>query len=323
MNRDSAIVIGIDGGGTQSLAVAVDSTGRVLATAKAGSLNFFSSGLPAARRHLKQLVGALRRRLPSRTQFKKIVVGCAALFAEATGPEKEKLCRGILPLARTRVLGDGQTAWFGATLGRPGLVIIAGTGSIVLARDAAGQLARGGGWGHLLGDAGSAFWIALESLKAAIAAEEGLGPKTALSEVVRRWFDADVLTEIVPVIYRADFAKERFARLSSHLARRLGNGDAVFRKICQRAGRELAAQAAAAMQQARLDTRPTPVYLMGSVLRNNPLVRATLVAALRETCAVRVLRPRLCPALGASAMAWVEAGVALTSDRVATLAKFE
>ena len=63
MTRNTTAFIGIDGGGTHSFAIAVDSTGRMLAAAEAGSLNFFGAGLPAARRHLKKLSESLERRL--------------------------------------------------------------------------------------------------------------------------------------------------------------------------------------------------------------------------------------------------------------------
>jgi len=318
-----SVVSGIDGGGTHSLAVAVDSAGRVLAVARAGSLNFLSSGLPVARQNLKKLVGLLRRRLPPATQLGKSVIGCAALFCDATGAEKENLCRGLLPLERTRVLSDGQTAAFGATVGRPGVVVLAGTGSIVLAWNESGQFTRIGGWGHLLGDAGSAYWIAVESVRAAIAAEEGLGPKTRLGPVIRRWFRARRLAEIVPSIHRPDFTKENLAALSSHLAGKLGSRDAVFRGICRRAGRELAAQAWTALKRSRLRTRPTTVCLAGGVLTNNALVRASLIAALKASFAVRLAKPRLSPVLGAAAMALRDAGVELTADVVTNLAKYD
>src|SRR5438105_4765237 len=253
------VYIGLDGGGTHSFAVGVDWTGRMLARAEAGSLNFFEAGLPTARRSLKKLSDSLERQLPPKTQIDRIVVGCAALFSNATKAEKEELCRGILPLERTRVVSDCQTACFGATLGRPGVVIIAGTGSIVVAQNEAGQQQRVGGWGHILGDAGSAYWMAVDAVKAAIAAEEGLGTKTRLGRFVRQWFKVKKLTEVVPIIYGPDFTKERFAELASHLARTIGRGDAVFAEICQRSGRALASQALTAVKLARLKTRPLPV----------------------------------------------------------------
>src|SRR5437870_7554575 len=108
VSHNTSVCIGIDGGGTHSFAVAVDSSGKLLAAARAGSLNFFSSGLPTARRNLKVLVGLLERQLPPNIQCKRAVVGCAALFSGASKTEQEKLCHGILPLARTRVMVTGE-----------------------------------------------------------------------------------------------------------------------------------------------------------------------------------------------------------------------
>jgi len=318
MNRNEPVYIGIDGGGTHSFAIAVDSTGRMLATAEAGSLNFFGAGLPTARRSLKKLRESLERQLPPKTQIDRFVVGCAALFSDATNAEKEKLCRGILPLERTRVVSDCQTACFGATLGRPGVVIIAGTGSIVVAQNEDGQQQRVGGWGHILGDEGSAYWMALEAVKAAIAAGEGT--KTRFGRFVRQWFKVKKLTEVVPIVHCPDFTKERFATLASHLARKVGRRDAVFSEICQRGGRALASQALTAVKLARVKTRPLPVYLVGGVLTNNAVVRAGLVTALKNSCAVRVVKPRLSPLVGAAALALGDAGIELTAEAVSNLA---
>jgi len=250
MKRNEPVFIGIDGGGTHSFAVGVDSTGRMLASAEAGSLNFFGAGLPTARRHLKKLNESLERQLPPKTQIDRIVVGCAALFSDATEAEKEELCHGILPLQRTRVVSDSQTACFGATLGRPGVVIIAGTGSIVVAQNEDGQQRRVGGWGHILGDAGSAYWMAVEAVKVVIAAEDGLGPNTRLDRFVRQWFKVKKLTEVVPIIHHPDFTKERFATLASHLARKVGRRDSLFGEICRRGSRALASQARSAVKLA-------------------------------------------------------------------------
>ena len=321
MKRNEPFYIGIDGGGTHSFAFGVDSTGRLLATAEAGSLNFFGAGLPTARRQLKELSESLERQLPPNTQIDRIVVGCAALFSDATNAEKAKLCRGILPLEQTRVVSDCQTACFGATLGWPGVVIIAGTGSIVVAQKEDGQHQRVGGWGHILGDEGSAYWMAVEAVKAAISAEEGLGPNTRLGRFVRHWFKVKKLTEVVPIVHCPDFTKERFAKLASHLARKVGRRDAVFGEICRRGSRALASQALAAVKLARLKTRPMPVYLLGGVLTNNALVRAGLVTALKNSCPVRIVKPRLSPMLGAVALALADAGIELTADVVANLAK--
>jgi N-acetylglucosamine kinase len=190
----------------------------------------------------------------------------------------------------------------------------------VLAQNEAGQHKRVGGWGHILGDEGSAYRIAVEAVKAAIAAEEGLGPKTNLGRFIRQWFKVKKLTEVVPIIHDPEFTKERLAMLAGHLARKVGGRDAAFREICQRAARELASQALAAVKLARVKTRPLPVYLVGGVLANNSLVRGCLVTALKNSCPVRIVKPRLSPLLGAAALALGDARVELTVNVVSKLA---
>ncbi|HTD86128.1 MAG TPA: BadF/BadG/BcrA/BcrD ATPase family protein, partial [Candidatus Binatia bacterium] len=193
-----------------------------------------------------------------------------------------------------------------------------GTGSIVVAQNEEGRHQRAGGWGHILGDEGSAYWMAVEAVKAAVAAEAG--SKTRLDRWVRQWFEVKKLTEVVRIIHGPDFTKERFATLASHLARKVGNRDALFNEICRRGSRALASQALAAVKLAHVKTRPLPVYLVGGVLTNNALVRAGLIAALKNSCAVRIAKPRLSPLLGAAAMALSDAGIELTADVVENLA---
>lgn len=321
ITTDLPVVLGIDGGATHSWAVAVDARGRLLGTGHAGCLNFFGSGLAEARRNLKDLVRTLSAEMTPDLEFSSIVIGCAALFEEATPAEKEALCRDILPLARTRVVGDSMTAYLGATLGQPGLLIISGTGSIILARNEAEQFRQVGGWGHILGDAGSAYWIALEAVKAAIASAEGTGPGTNLGPLICRWFQVRELAEIIPIVHSPIFTKERFAALARHLEERAEADDPGYQNICRRAGRELAAQAVAAVQAVGLESRPVPVYLVGGVLTNDALVRSELLAALQETFPVELRPPHLPPVLGAAAMALSDSGITLSPELAGSLAK--
>lgn len=319
MNPVPPVCLGIDGGGTHSLGVAVASDGRVVACARAGSLNFFGSGLVEARRSFEQLLAALKRSLPPGTAFRNAVVGCAALFAEATPQEKNSLCAGFLELEQTRVVSDCQTAYFGATLGEPGVVVIAGTGSIVLAKGEGGQFAQVGGWGHLLGDEGSGWWIARETVRAAIAASENRGPRTALVEAVCQWFNVSALHGIIPILHDRAVTKETFSALAEFLSEHVPTDDAVFREVLTRAGRELAAQALAAAGSAGLRSTPVPVYLVGGVVRNNAQVRESLVISLEERLPVHLETPQLPPALGAAAMALADAGTPLTPELLANL----
>lgn len=321
MSDGVPVVIGIDGGATYSFGVAVDLRGNALAAAKAGSLNFFGTSLQEARRSLTQLVHALETSLPLGNRFVYTVIGSAALFSEGTPRERELLCRGILPEEATRLVSDVMTAYHAASLGRPGVLIVGGTGSSFLARNEHGEFAQVGAWGHLLGDDGGAYWIGRECIRAAIAASEGTGPATGLLEIVLRWFEVKGLTDIVPIVYAPRYSKDRFAALAGFAAQQADPSDDIWREICQRAGQELGRQALAAIRLVNLRTRPIPVWLNGSVVTLNAMVRDSLFRFLRNHVPVRHESMRLAPLLGAAALALQAAGIETSPalvDRLAT-----
>ena len=313
------VVVGIDGGATYSFGVAVDLEGRALAAAKSGSLNFFGTSLQEARRSLTELVQTLETALPLGHSIRHTVIGSAALFSEATPREKEQFCRGISPLDHTRLVSDVMTAYHAAGLGRPGVLVIGGTGSSFLARNEEGQYAQVGAWGHLLGDEGSAYWIGRECIRAAIAASEGSGPATCLLDVVLAWFDVKNLTDIVPIIYSPKYSKDRFAALAGQAALRADPADPLWIDICQRAGGELARQALAAIRLVDLRARPVPVWLNGSVVRRNAVARESLFRHLAAEIPAEEVPMMLAPLLGAAALALTEAGVTLTPEIVERL----
>lgn len=303
------VVIGIDGGATYSFGVAIDFSGRALATAKSGSLNFFGTSLQEARRSLTQLVRTLETSLPLGNRLVQTVIGSAALFSEATHREKEMLCRGIVPLDATRLVSDVMTAYHAAGLGRPGVLIVGGTGSSFLARNERGEFAQVGAWGHLLGDEGSAYWIGRECIRAAIAASEGSGPATCLLDIILRWFDVKVLTDIIPIIYQPKYSKDRFAALAGFAAQNADPGDTLWVDICQRAGHDLARQALAALRLVDIRIRPVPVWLNGSVVRCNAIVQDAVLRTMRDEVPVVFEPMRLAPLLGAAVLALEAAGV--------------
>ena len=316
MSDSLPVVIGIDGGATYSFGVAVDLSGQAIAAAKSGSLNFFGTSLQEARRSLTQVVHSLETSLPLGNRILATVIGSAALFSEATPREKELLCRGIVPLEATRLVSDVMTAYHAASLGRPGVLVVGGTGSSFLARNERGEFAQVGAWGHLLGDEGSAYWVGRECIRAAIAASEGTGPATCLLEIVLRWFDVKVLTDIVAIIYSPKYSKDRFAALAGFASRHADPTDACWLDICDRAGRELARQAVAAVRLVNLRTRPVPVWLNGSVVRFNTRVRESLFAAMRAELPSAEEPMRLAPLLGAAALALNAAGVEVDEEVV-------
>ncbi|HVY70728.1 MAG TPA: BadF/BadG/BcrA/BcrD ATPase family protein [Verrucomicrobiae bacterium] len=319
MNQTIPIIIGIDGGGTYSFGVAANFSGEVLARSRSGSLNFFGSGLAQSRRNLNELVKSLQVQLPLGTQLRRVVIGSAALSIEATPEQKQQLCRNIVPLDQTRLVSDCITAYSGICLGKPGVLVVAGTGSIVLAKSEEGDFCQVGGWGHLLGDEGGAYWIAIEAIKSAIAAAEGFGPQTALIAEICRLLEVKELSEIIPILYQPGFSKEKFAALAQQLATGGCGDDPVFQDICRRAGHALATQALAAADGCGLESSPLPVFINGSVLKNNALVRESMLATLSSHRPAVLETPRLLPLLGAATLALTDAGVNLSEEVIEKL----
>lgn len=312
-------MVGIDGGSTYSFGVAVDRTGCVLATARAGTMNFFGAGISEARRNLTELVRSLELKLPLGNHFEQIVLGSQALFVEATPEQKERLCKGILHLTQTRMVSHSMISYYGACLGSPAVLIFGGTGSIVLSQNERGEYFQTGGWGHLLGDEGGAYWISVESIKAAIASIEGRGEETGLVEAICQWFEVKELSEIMSQVYENKFSKDRLGSMSERLAEWLGTDDPVFTSICQRGGVALAEQAKAAIKLVDLHQRPITTFLLGGVLIRNQIVRQSLIETIEKDYPIQIQEPLLSPLLGAAALAMNASGIPLSENLVVRL----
>ena len=156
--------LGIDGGGSKTAFLLEDDSGRQLARVETGPSNWLSAGIDAAR---KSIADGLRQ-LPATPD-----VVCAG-FAGAGRPEGvgfyESTLHSLLPHARVFIETDAFVAFVGAIGIKPGVLLIAGTGSIAISRQADGAMSRVGGWGPMFGDEGSGFWIGREAIRTALRA---------------------------------------------------------------------------------------------------------------------------------------------------------
>lgn len=163
---------------------------------------------------------------------------------------------------RVLLAHDSVTSYLG-TLGEAhGAVVASGTGSIILAVGPQG-VARVDGWGYLMGDAGSGFWIGRAALDAVMRAHDGRGPATKLTPVVReRWPEL----EDAYVQLQSDEAKVSVVASFAEVVTQLADSDAVSARICAEAGEELALSAITALRRAGIEADPV-VSAIGGVLR--------------------------------------------------------
>lgn len=187
---------------------------------------------------------------------------------------------------------DSTTSFLGALGDARGAVVASGTGVVTLAvgRDA---IARVDGWGYIMGDAGSGYWIGREALDAVMRAFDGRGPQTALTDIVReRWPD---LAQAYIVLQASDDRVSVVASYAAHVARCADEGDAVAVEITRAAGQELAHSVTTALDRvAHSDDDRFAVCAMGGVFRSRAL-RADFARAMSAGArgdAVDIVTPR-------------------------------
>lgn len=204
-----------------------------------------------------------------------------------------RLQEGLTGLGVTRVVlaHDSVTSFLGALGDRRGAVIAAGTGVVTLA---VGQnrVARVDGWGNIMGDAGSGYWIGREALDAVMRDHDGRGPATALTDAVReRWPDL----EAAYIDLQNDPDRVRVVASFSAAVTRLAPSDSVAARICLGAARELAHSTAVALERVaepddeRGGAVPT-VAAIGGVFRSD-LIRTRFAELLRESVDVELVEP--------------------------------
>jgi glucosamine kinase len=270
-------VMGVDGGATKTLAAVLDLRDGVLHIGHGGPSNEDAVGAQAA---VQALLGAADEAI-ERAGIDAGQLGAAVLAI--AGTDTEDVARNVRA-ARTAawiVVNDVVAAWACATSAGPGVAAIAGTGSNVFGVGGSGPDARAwraGGWGHLLGDEGSGYWLGVQSIKAALRHREASGPATALCDAVPAFFGEPSIEAVAARVYSKPLTKGEIAKLAIETARLAEQGDAVACELYERGARELGEQIGAVIRQTGLQGE-FPVGLIGSAFKAGavfiePLTRA-------------------------------------------------
>jgi N-acetylglucosamine kinase-like BadF-type ATPase len=302
------LFMGVDGGQSSTTALIGDETGRVLGMGQGGPCNHV--GAAEGRAKLTRAVeGCVAKACeqaqldPARVRFE------AACFGMSGGPDdKEALLSEILRARKLVITHDGVIALSGATGGGPGIVTIAGTGSLCFGRNAHGQAARAGGWGYIFGDEGGAFDIVRQALRAALRFEEGWGPPTALLDALMRATGGRSANDVQHRFYTLDYPKPRIASLSRLVDEAAMAGDAVAIDILHSAAQHLALFAAAVRRQLWQEGAPVIVAYIGGAFRSQRLLsRFRELVEMEE--GARCQPPEYGPAAGALFEAYRAAGL--------------
>jgi len=290
-------VIGIDAGGTKTVGLLADETGKVLREARGGGANLVAHGELDVEKSLYQVFDALDAPEPPSA----VCVGIAGVDR----PEAQQIILGVLRrlgLRRSvRVVNDAYVALVAGAPEKIGIVVVAGTGSIAYGVDATGKSARSGGWGYLLGDEGSAFWLGHAAVRQGIRAADGRGPETSLFRRICEEVGVDHPSGLVKWFYDQELSRTRVAQLAGLVQEAADQGDEAARSLLDQAAQHLARAARAVARQLTFEA-PFALVLSGGAFKACPSLCPRVEASLDLPLA-RVVRLDVEPANGAVRLA--------------------
>jgi N-acetylglucosamine kinase-like BadF-type ATPase len=203
------------------------------------------------------------------------------------------------------VVSDSDIALYGATEGAPGVIVIAGTGSICCGINGRRKMSCAGGWGPVAGDEGGGSWIARRALRAIAHATDGRGSPTALTSAAVAYFHVSEANDLSTAIYAPTITNERLAGFGKFVIEAAKAKDRIAREILAEAGMELGSAAGAVIRNLKLDRETFQVaYIGGVFLGAGELVLATMRTEIKKVAPGAYLAPpRFQPAVAAARMA--------------------
>jgi N-acetylglucosamine kinase-like BadF-type ATPase len=290
--------LGVDGGQSSTRALIGDGAGRVLGEGSGGQSNHVG-GAQGRARLIQAVTDALQGACteaglsPANVEF---AAACLGFTGGADG--KEPILRQIFRCRRLLITDDSTIALAGAHAAEPGIVTIAGTGSVALGRNASGRFARTGGWGYAFGDDGGAWGIVREALRASLRFQEEWGPSTALHDLfLRETGDSDIHV-LRRRFYTEEYPRPRVAAFSKIVDEAAEGGDAVAAEILQGAAQDLLTITGVVRRLLFAQSEMVNVAYVGGVFRSKAVLQH-FRWGLESDPHTRLVEPRYGPGMGA------------------------
>jgi N-acetylglucosamine kinase-like BadF-type ATPase len=289
MSEEIQAFLGIDAGGTETKLVACDAYGSLLGSSLGGPANHLSIGLEGTE-------DSLRRGLQSagleHLEFKAAYIGFSGLDIGSTSEKLEKLSRRVLNTETLLINNDCYNALYGAFCGGSGIAAIAGTGSMVLCMDSEGNVKHVGGWGHLLGDWGSAYRISMQGIQESLKCYDGI-TDTILRERMEEHFGFRSKSDIIRFFYLEDHSKSLVAGFAPSVIQAAEEGDESAQRIVAENAHILAASVISLSQRDGIKER---ACLIGGLKRSDYFTEC-FRSELGKS--VTIVEPEMIPVYGA------------------------
>ena len=297
-------VLGIDGGGSKTVCVLMNEKREFLGRGEAGSANYQSVGIEAAKFSIES---AINQAIIKQDSI-KIDAICLGLAGVGRAKDIEIIKKIIKDIPATEYIKseniiishDGLIALVGGISNDVGIVVAAGTGSIVFGRNHRGETKRVGGWGYILGDEGGAYQIAVAGMRAALKAYDGKEISTSLVTDFKSHFGLTNIEELIEIVYRKGLSVKEIAGLAPVVDNAAFLGDEVANQIIDNAVDELVKATSVVIDEIFVEREFLEVVTTGSVWKGKSKIWDRFVSCInRDFANVNVIFPRFEPIYGA------------------------
>lgn len=304
------VFIGVDGGGSKTEAIAILEDQSILARSRSGSTNPLATTPQNAANELEKALDKVFQTIDNGNyRCKGICLGMSGVYNDS---EKKAISEQILRyqqkhnlLFQISIQTEGEISLMASTGKTIGVLVIAGTGSIVYGFLPDQASVRAGGWGHLLGDEGSGYQIGLLSLQTVMKSHDQVLPPTLLTSLVCEAWDLSHVTELRTLIYRLPFDKKRIASVAKSCIEAAELDDALAQGIIHSQAVALAHSTIALLRSNPLLQREN-IVLTGSIFLHSSLFQTYFIKTIRMTfpdIEITVSTDQRTPAYGAALLA--------------------
>ncbi len=308
--RNHQLFVGVDGGGTKTHVALMNAAGEIVGEGAAGPSNPLRVGVETAVSNiLKAIDSACDDGGVARGDITSATLGLAGVRRQDLRDRVRASFVEHSRIRRTTVITDAEIALFGTAMGKPALVVIAGTGSICIGKNEKGETAIAGGWGPLAGDEGGGIGIAEEALHRIAKASDGRGLPTSLTERASEYFRASGPENLIVAIYSPQMDNTRIAGFARHVVEAAQDGDRIAEDIVKEAGFELGVAACAVIEKLALEDHEIPVGCVGSIFSAGSILTGPMLNTIHTIAPKAFLtKPIIPPAQAAALMAFQQNG---------------
>jgi N-acetylglucosamine kinase-like BadF-type ATPase len=298
-------LIGIDAGGTKTKCAVADLTGNILLTEAGKSVNYLIAGADNTSANLFGLIFQCLKKLDGNfSEVQQIVIGIAGA---GRLKDAKQLERSFVKYSKSKkvkinpvkVVSDASIALEGVFPGKPGCILIAGTGSILFGKDVKGKIHSVGGFGRLIGDEGSGYSIGRKALQAVSRELDGRAEQTLITKTLFDQMNISDSEELITKIYKENFDIASIAPIVILSAEKK---DKPAQRILNEEAEELALHIKSMIR--KMNIKKLNVAFTGGLISNKNFYSTLLTKKIKSSLPnVTISKPRLSPVEGAILMA--------------------